>query len=235
MSDDRSNSRNGLGSVVSVATGRAATTGGLALVLATWVLVCLASDGGSGNRETFTIDRSSTPGGEASESGPVELVDLEIGGDFALVDDRGETFRLADHRGEVFLLFFGYTTCPDFCPLTFSRLTQAYDLLGDQADQVTTLLLSVDPERDTPARLAEYLGFFDVQATGLTGTQEQIDEVVAAYAAFYEKVESESGAGALFGHSTYLYLIDGQGRVRYLFGHGESPERIASGVRLLLD
>lgn len=194
-------------------------------------LTSAACGGRPETREAFTINQ----GGEAVDQGPVELVELEIGGDFTLTDERNGTFRLADHRGELFLLFFGYTTCPDFCPLTFSRLTRAYDLLGEQAEQVTTLLVSVDPERDHPERLAEYLGFFDVRSTGLTGTKEEIDAVVAAYAAFYEEVETESAAGTLFNHSTYLYLIDGEGRVRYLFGHGETPERIASGVRLLLD
>lgn len=194
-------------------------------------LTSAACGGRPETREAFTIDQ----GGEVAEQGPVELTDLEIGGDFTLTDDWNGTFQLADHQGEVFLLFFGYTTCPDFCPLTFSRLTRAYDLLGEQAENVTTLLVSVDPERDDPERLAEYLGFFDVRSTGLTGTKEEIDAVVADYAAYYEEVESESAAGTLFNHSTYLYLIDGEGRVRYLFGHGETPERIASGVRLLLD
>lgn len=198
-------------------------------------LVWFSCGGRPESREAFTIEGPVSQWGDAAAQGPVELMELEIGGDFTLTDDRDETFRLADHPGEVFLLFFGYTTCPDFCPLTFSRLTRAYDLLGEQADQVTTLLVSVDPERDSPARLAEYLEFFDVQSIGLTGTRQEIDEVVAAYAAFYEEVESESAAGTLFNHSTYLYLIDGDGRVRYLFGHAETPERIASGVRLVLD
>lgn len=201
--------------------------------LATWLLVGLlglACGGARENGEAFTI--SGADGG--FQQGPVELLDLEIGGDFTLTDDRGETFRLEDHRGEVFLLFFGYTTCPDFCPLTFSRLTRAYDVLGDRADEVTTLLVTVDPGRDDPARLAEYLEFFDVRSTGLTGTKEEIDAVVGAYAAAYEKVESESAAGPIFNHSTFVYLIDGEGRVRYLFGHDETPERIAEGVLLAL-
>ena len=209
-------------------------TGGRPAVRVAVLLTCLICFGCGGRRESgeaFTI----SGGPDGFPEGPVELLDLEVGGDFSLTDDQGAVFQLADHRGEVFLLFFGYTTCPDFCPLTFSRLTRAYDLLGDRAEEVTTLLVSVDPERDDPARLAEYLGFFDVRSTGLTGTKEEIDAVVDAYAAVYERVESESAAGPLFNHSTYLYLIDGEGRVRYLFGHGETPERIAEGVRLLLD
>ncbi len=162
------------------------------------------------------------------------LQQFNIGGDFVLEAHDGSLFDLAAHRGEVFLLFFGYTRCPDFCPATLSLLAQASDRLGDRAAGVSALFVSIDPEHDQPARVGEYLAYFGIRAIGLTGSAAQIDEVVAAYAGLYE-VASESAEGTIFGHSTYTYLIDGEGRVRYTFRPDDAPEFIADGVRQVLD
>ena len=166
---------------------------------------------------------------------PPELQDLPIGGDFALTADDGQPFRLEDHRGEIFLLFFGYTSCPDFCPATLSKLSQVHALLGEDTDRAKTLFVSIDPERDEPAAMAEYLQFFPIPAVGLTGTTTQIDEVVELYAGMYEISPVESAAGPLFAHSTYVYLIDGAGKVRFVFVHLDTAEYMAEGIRRLLD
>ncbi len=162
------------------------------------------------------------------------LQNFGIGGDFVLQAHDGSAFDLAAHRGEVFLLFFGYTHCPDFCPTTLSLLAQVSERLGDRAARVVTLFISIDPERDEPERLGEYLGYFGVRAIGLTGTVDEIDAVVAAYAGQYE-VASEPNEEPVLGHSTYTYLIDGEGLVRYTFRPDDAPEFIADGVRQVLD
>ena len=164
---------------------------------------------------------------------PPALQSFGIGGDFVLDAHDGSVFDLAAHRGEVFLLFFGYTRCPDFCPTTLSLLAQATDRLGERAAEVTTLFVTVDPQHDVPERVGEYLGYFGVRATGLTGSVEQIDAVVAAYAGIYETA-SETEEGSILGHSTYTYLIDRRGHVRYTFRPDDAPQFIADGVAQVL-
>lgn len=180
---------------------------------------------------------AASPGIELPESPASErkLQDYDIGGDFTLTDQHGEKFHMADANGSVRLLFFGYTTCPDFCPMTLSKIRQIRKLLGKPGEEIMTLFVSVDPERDTPEKLAEYLGFFDLgRAVGLTGTREEVDSVVDLYAAAYEKVETDTAAGYLVNHTTYLFLIDRKDAVRAIFSSYEEPEHVAMGIRVLL-
>ncbi len=142
----------------------------------------------------------------------------------------GTTFDLAERRGEVFLMFFGYTHCPDFCPATLSLLGQVYEMLGDDGSDATTLLVTIDPDRDTPEALAKYLGYFSVPALGLVGPAEELVTVLDQYAGLMESGEDEEGE-PLFGHTTYIYLIDHEGKVRYMFRPNDTPLFIAAGVR----
>jgi protein SCO1/2 len=153
--------------------------------------------------------------------------------DFSLNDQDGRMFRLRDHRGKMIILFFGYISCPDVCPTTFSKLTRVYALLGAEGKDVLTVFVSVDPQRDTTDKIKEYLQYFKINAIGLTGTKNQIDEVVEEYKATYEKVETNSAAGYLFNHSDLLYLIDGEGRVRHLFHYADKAETITGIIRKL--
>ncbi len=163
------------------------------------------------------------------------LQEFAIGGDFTLTDHNGERFALQEHRGQLFLMFLGYTSCPDFCPNTMARLAQAYDLLGGRSEAVTTLFVTVDPQRDTPEALAGYLDLFGVPARGLTGTDEELRRVAEAYAARYEIEPTDSAFGPLFAHTTYVYLIDQAGKVRYSFMHDDTARFIAAGIEQLLD
>ena len=158
----------------------------------------------------------------------------ELGMDFLLTDDEGQEYRFSEHQGQVRLLFFGFSHCPDICPTTLNDLTQAVDILGKKGQEVETLFVSIDPERDTPERLNQYLGAFPIPVTGLTGSKEQIAEVAEAYGAFYERLDLDSALGYTMDHSTYLYLIDREGVVRYLFRYEDPPERIAAVVDKLL-
>lgn len=158
----------------------------------------------------------------------------ELGMDFLLTDDEGQEYRYSENQGQVRLLFFGFTHCPDICPSTLNDLTKAVEILGKDGQEVETLFVSIDPERDTPERLNQYLGAFSIPVTGLTGSQEDIAEVAQAYGAFYERLDLDSALGYTMDHSTYLYLIDREGVVRYLFRYEDPPERIAAVVGKLL-
>ena len=117
--------------------------------------------------------------------------------------------------------------------MTLSKLARVYSLLGEQGKDIVTLFVSVDSARDTPQRLKEYLTYFKVKSIGLTGTKQEIDAVVAAYKATYEKVETESAAGYLYNHSDYVYLIDKEGQVRYLVRSEDKPDEISQIVKSL--
>jgi len=199
-----------------------------------WILVAALStgcmppgDGGSGAGETaddHAVDE---------DYGPI-LQDIEIGGDFALTAHSGEEFRLEDLRGKVALLFFGYTSCPDVCPITLSKLTQAFQEVNGERQDVVVLFVTVDVDRDTPESLEEYLGYFGLNSFGLTGTREEVDAVVAQYGAAYQIEDTGSEMGPLVAHSTYLYLIDQGGKVRNMFMHADTPEWIAAGINKVL-
>lgn len=173
--------------------------------------------------------RGSAPAGD-----PVRLDEYDFGGDFELTAHDGRPFRLSDARGKVVLLFFGYTSCPDICPMTLATIRQVEERLGPRRDGLLTVFVSVDPERDTPAALERYLGHFGLNAVAVTGPPPKLDPVVSQYKAFYEIVAADTAMDYLVDHSTTLYLIDRQGKVRHLFRYGDPPERILEGVELLL-
>lgn len=160
---------------------------------------------------------------------------LEGGGDFSLVDHDGRPFSLTSQRGRVVLIFFGYTFCPDACPTTLSKLASVYRRLGSDAKQVKTLYISVDPERDTPAVLKEDLGNFSIDAIGLTGSKDAIDTVVRQYGAAYEIVQTpDSAAKYTVSHTTTLYALDTEGRLRLKFRYEATVDEIVTGLAPLL-
>lgn len=156
------------------------------------------------------------------------------GSDFALTDEDGRQFHLSQLRGKVVLLFFGYTNCPDACPTTMAKLARAAKLLGNDANQVVTLFVSVDPGRDTPDVLKHYLDYFHLHSFGLTGTKDEIDAVVKQYGAKYEIEQSDSAAGYHVNHSTDLYLLDKKGELVKTFGYNDGTQTVVDGIRPLL-
>jgi protein SCO1/2 len=170
--------------------------------------------------------------GGGAEDG--ELVPLPLGGEIGLDTAGGRAFRLADHPDDVKLVFFGYTTCPDVCPMTLARVASVRRALGREGDRVLAVLVSIDPERDTPEKLDQFLSFFGVRGVGVTGPKERLDPVVEAYHAFYSRVDSGSAAGYLMDHSTYIFLLDRRDRVRRLIRSDDSVQRIAGWIRTLL-
>jgi protein SCO1/2 len=164
-----------------------------------------------------------------------ELPVLQVGGNFVLTDHNGQRFELSSLRGKAVLIFFGYTSCPDACPTTLSKLASVYKQLGEDAKRLKTLYITVDPERDTPAVLKADLGYFELDALGLTGTKAELDKVVALYGATYEIVPlPESESKYAVAHSTTLYALDQDGRTRLLFPYEATVAEIVSGVRTIL-
>ncbi len=166
-------------------------------------------------------------------SPPILPVLTDLGGDFELARAGGAPARLQDYRGRIVLLFFGYTHCPDVCPTTLYTLKLGMDQLGKTAGQVQVIMVTVDPERDNPEQLEQYVRYFDPRFVGLSGTVEQIDEVARKYRVHRQKGQSAPG-GYSVSHSAYVYLLDQRGAVRALFGDGTKPAEIADGVRQLL-
>lgn len=158
-----------------------------------------------------------------------------IGGPFRLTDQNGARVTPEDFSGRYMLIYFGYTYCPDVCPLTLANMTQALDLLPeDEAEKVVPIFITVDPERDTPESLTYYVEAMGAGMVGLTGAPEEIRAVADAFKVYYEKVELEdSAAGYLMNHTTFTYLVTPDG-VEAVFRNGFPPEEIAGAVEKIL-
>jgi len=154
--------------------------------------------------------------------------------DFTLMSHMGQRLALSDLRGKLVLLYFGYTTCPDVCPTTLAELAKAYKLLGKEAEQIQVLMVSVDPDRDTPAVMADYVTSFHPSFIGLIGTSEEIAQIATYYGVYYERVESESALGYLINHTATVMVIDRKGYLRLVFPYGTPAEDIAADLRYLL-
>ena len=151
-----------------------------------------------------------------------------VGGPFELVDHTGRTVTDKDFRGRFMLVYFGFTFCPDVCPSGLQVMSAALDKLGAKADMVVPIFITVDPERDTPAQLAQYVPSFHPRLIGLTGTAEQIASVQKAYRVYAKKVaDDKSSAGFTFDHTSIMYLMDPKGQYVAHFTHATPVDRIA--------
>ena len=143
-----------------------------------------------------------------------------VGGPFSLVDHTGKRVTDGDFRGRFMLVYFGFTFCPDVCPAGLQLMAAAIDALGAKADRVTPVFITVDPERDTPAQLAQYVPSFHPRLVGLTGTPAEIQAVARAYRVYFQKVKDErSSAPYTMDHTSIIYLMDPQGRFVTHFTH----------------
>ncbi|MDA0306442.1 MAG: SCO family protein [Proteobacteria bacterium] len=159
-----------------------------------------------------------------------------IGGPFTLVDHHGKTVHEADFRGRHLLVFFGYTFCPDVCPTAMLNVSEAMTLIGDKADKVHALFISIDPERDTPEVMKSFVENFHPAITGLTGTPEQVKVAANSYRVRYGKEKAEGGPkdDYLMFHSASILLMDGKGEFLRAFRHDTTPEEMAKKVREFL-
>lgn len=154
-----------------------------------------------------------------------------IGGDFTLTDTKGNTVSNSDFNGKLRLVFFGFTNCPNICPVSLLTITNALKQLGDDASEVTPILITVDPERDTPQVMAEYLSNFHPSFVGLTGTLEQTRQVASVYKTYYAKQPANEGGEYEMDHSGFIYLMDREGKYLAHFPHDTSEAAIVEAIK----
>jgi protein SCO1/2 len=154
--------------------------------------------------------------------------------DFTLTNQNNQPFQLGHQRGKVTLLFFGYTHCPDVCPVTLSIFSQVYKSLGAQADQVNFVFVTVDPERDTPQILNKYLANFSAPLNGLTADREQLAPVWKDYGVYQARQGEDGDAGYLVDHSARVYAIDRKGNWQLTYPFGVEAQDMAADVEHLL-
>jgi protein SCO1 len=207
---------------------RWAASGLLAVLLVLWAAFWLGTrypDSAVGG----LVQRIARLGGAAADGSGIPA-GLAIGGPFTLTDQSGRTVTDADFRGRWMLVYFGYTFCPDVCPTELQTIAAALDRLGADAAKVQPVFVTIDPERDTPAVLADYVKLFDKRLVGLTGTPDQIRDVAREYRVYYAKVTPKSASSYLMDHSSFAYLMGPDGRFRTLLQPGESPEAMAARI-----
>jgi len=159
------------------------------------------------------------------------VVGVEIGGPFQLADQTGATFTDRDLAGDYALIYFGYTYCPDVCPTELGQIAAAIDELGADGARVRPVMITIDPERDTPEVLAEYVPLFHERLVGLTGTEAEIRSVAQAYRVLFRKFEDPSYTNYLMDHSSFVYLLAPDGGVVGMFRYGTAPEEMAAAIR----
>jgi protein SCO1/2 len=155
----------------------------------------------------------------------------DVGGEFELRDARGRKRRLADFRGKLVLLYFGFTTCPDICPTDLREIGVAVKRLGAKGRQVQPVFVTLDPARDTPGILAEYVRNFHPRFVALTGSEAEVREVARAYKVYFEKVDLPRGLGYTIDHAAFTFLLDRQGKYVGLIPPGTPADRIARIVQ----
>jgi len=155
--------------------------------------------------------------------------------DIVLTRSGGANFQLSETRGKVVLLFFGYTSCPDVCPTTLAELKQALGKLSDdQAKQVQVLFVTVDPARDTPERMQEYVNHFNTDFIGLSGTETELKKIWDAYGVFREIASESTALGYVVNHTARVTMIDRNGNMRISFGFDVPVDDIVHDLKIIL-
>jgi protein SCO1 len=167
-------------------------------------------------------------GGRGAGTGPLQAA--AIGGPFQLIDQNGQPFSDQDLKGKTFLVFFGFTHCPDVCPTTLFEISEIMRKLGPDADRTAALFVSVDPERDTPEAMHDYLASFDPHVRGLTGDAAALATVAKAYRVYYKKVPLEGGDYTM-DHTAIVYLMDKEGRFVSPFSLKRTADVAAADLR----
>jgi protein SCO1/2 len=163
-----------------------------------------------------------------------DVTGTQFGRDFALVDHNGTPRTLADFRGKAVVLFFGYTQCPDVCPTTLAELAEAMKRLGADASRVQVLFVSVDPDRDTPELLKQYVPAFNPTFLGLTGDAAAVERTAKEFKIIYRKQPGATPGSYTVDHSAGTFIYDPQGRLRVYVGYGQGPDVFAHDIRELL-
>ena len=155
--------------------------------------------------------------------------------DFKLTTHTGRRAQLSEYKGKVVLLYFGYTSCPGICPTTLAEVSQALKLLGSQrAVKVQPIMVSVDPQRDTPAKLAEYMRYFHPSYVGMTGRTDEVLAAAAHYGIVVRRTEGANPTEYLIDHTSMVLVVDSRGYLRLLFPHGMTGKAMADDLTGLL-
>jgi protein SCO1/2 len=154
--------------------------------------------------------------------------------DFTFTNADGQEVRLSDYQDKIVLLYFGYTFCPDVCPTSMSDLKLVQNKLDEDGEKIQVIMITVDPDRDTPENITAFVEHFHPTFVGLSGTKEEIDAVAEDFGVFYEKHEGTAATGYLIDHTARIFVIEPDGAYRLSFGFGTPVEDIASDLRLLL-
>jgi protein SCO1/2 len=162
----------------------------------------------------------------------VDITGADYARDFQLPDADGKVRGIKDFAGKAVIVFFGYTQCPDVCPTTLAEIAQAKKLLGADGSRVQGVLITIDPERDTPELLKAYMANFGTDFVALRGSPEQLAAVAKDFKIYYKKVENKSGY--TMDHSAASYVYDPQGRLRLYTRYGSGPQALADDLKLLL-
>ncbi|KRP89841.1 electron transporter SenC [Bradyrhizobium pachyrhizi] len=154
-----------------------------------------------------------------------------VGGPFSLTDQAGHERTDKEFRGKLMLIYFGFTTCPDICPTDLQAIALALDKLGRDGDQVQPIFITVDPERDTAAHLAEYVPMFHPRLIGLTGSDDAIRKLADAYKVYFARVPLKDAGDYTVDHTAYIYLMDREGNYLGFFPPGTSADRMVEIIR----
>lgn len=164
----------------------------------------------------------------------IETGTVRIGGPFTLIDQNGVKRSSADFRGRFMLIYFGYSSCPDVCPTTLTLMADALDKLGPKADAIVPVFITIDPERDTPARLKPYVASFGPRFVGLTGDLASIKKVAGLYRVYVKKEPLDGGNYAM-DHSSVIYLMGPDGKFAgYWDDTSVGPDKLAAALRKLI-
>lgn len=154
--------------------------------------------------------------------------------DFTFTDVDGQEVRLSDFQDKIVLLYFGYSFCPDVCPSSLTDLKLVQNKLDEAGEKIQVIMITVDPDRDTPETITEYVGFFHPTFIGLSGTKEEVDAAAEGYGVFYEKHEGTAATGYLVDHTARIFVIEPDGTYRLSFGFGTPVDDIVSDLQILL-
>lgn len=146
----------------------------------------------------------------------------------------GETVRMTDFEDQVVVVYFGYTFCPDVCPATLSKLADALAILGDKAEDVQVMMVSVDPARDTPDMLGEYVQYFHPDFIGVTGDEETVNRVATLYGVYYEQQDGSESSGYIVDHTSTVMLVDREGYLKLVLPFEGTAEQIAADIDYFL-
>lgn len=175
------------------------------------------------------------PGATPSPFKGIDVTGTDLRSDLRLTDATGQARSAADFRGKLVVVIFGYTQCPDVCPTSLADVAKAVKQLGEAGKRVQVLFVSVDPGRDKPALLRDYVAAFNPDFIGLTGTRQAIDAVTKDFKVYAAVHESAKPAEYTVEHSGQMFVLDGQGRTRLVFAPGMAPADMAADLRVLLN